>query len=406
MAALSKYQSRLSNLFAPSFARFKTFDGVRAVSDNAPGQLRVLHRVRYVKHVNNVYKPTDEKVKEELSAALAKIEPNVFELIVQSGSVISSAWLFVWPLIVTGMIMCKFASSSPPGCDESIFPMTKEAVLDAAAEGFVIIEGPKGTGKTTFCQWLSSRVSCPIFIVVEESAANPNDVKGLLCARFGLMWPQMSAVFSLLNRFGLKPFIFIDIQCGGIDASRLQKSIRSLTDGKAIAHVVVCASEGQMFRNTTAEPRRTVLQSEELSMENMKTRLVGLPMGKLSPEKLENALKKMPCTHLLLHNLARATDAEAAVKSIEAKFIDEIKEPTQEAFDQCPGKKELFERLSSGQAMEWVAIRKLCKDVFTGKQDFIDAAVKTNIMRPVGTSYFAPQFGATSLAMKELMKGK
>ena len=94
----------------------------------------------------------------------------LFLWFVYLSALLLSWWELLLPLWLTLKVRCSKNSCTPDVVPSAYHPVPLDAVKEAVFRRgrYVLLEGPKGTGKTTLLKAFSMEVTCPIFIEVKD----------------------------------------------------------------------------------------------------------------------------------------------------------------------------------------------------------------------------------------------
>jgi hypothetical protein len=172
-ASLSACRGWRSPPFLPITATTTAKDVVRQM----PSVLRFFRRSKYKAHVIS-----QGKDHPNIEALMPPFDLSNSDLVIAWAAVVAwifSAWTFVWPLLGVPLVIAvlgwgRVRNPALLNYNKDLLPTSPESVIAAmqTPSEFVVLEGPKGTGKTTVLQLASCLVWSSLYLKVTADAGS------------------------------------------------------------------------------------------------------------------------------------------------------------------------------------------------------------------------------------------
>ena len=398
--------SRIHNQIWPAFP---TFDfgpnfNVAELASHQPPRYRPIRRFRYYWHLKNALKQsTNEHARSRFEREVAAFHPSwsAADFRAWAGALaaaIIGAWAFVWPCVGVPLLLLLGWGAAPHPTvkhyDERLLPLQPDELVSAMSsdKDFVVLEGPKGTAKTTMIQ-LASRakgVPCPLYLHVNYRVSESHYILRGIAQRFWIAEAQANMTLHVLRAIGRPLHLFIDIEGNDVDLVQLTKHAKSLIAdaGQPLLRAAIASSD----RKTALlrDPRMIRISTKEVDVATATRYLEA--QGCDVPSEL---LARHPRTPLGLERLKREFDARGhdGVRRFVDQSLVETQRQVKIVFDTCVNKKTFLLMASQpNREFDLSEVRSICGKSFDFTQDekwVREAVLNYNLFRPENGGFVA-----------------
>jgi energy-coupling factor transporter ATP-binding protein EcfA2 len=419
--------------WSPPFLPITTKTTAKDVVRQMPPVLRFFRRSKYKGHVIS-----QGKDHPDIEALMPPFDLSNSDLVIgwtAAAAWIFAAWAFLWPLLGVPLVIAvlgwgRVRKPAVVNYNKDLLPTSPESVIAAmqTPSKFVVLEGPKGTGKTTVLQLASRLVRSPLYLKVKFNAPKQSDYVLFYIGRmFGMTERQTWWSLAVLRFWGCPLQLFVDIETGELNLKELTKHVKDLNadeGGRPLLMAAIASSDGKTA--SLMDPRMIRLSAEELTEAQSRTlfesALATDHMERVFPEAEPSVLlQHHPRTPLHLQGtllpmllpelpegdlVARAekiAEGEKAAKEFVAVELEKVVDLVRATFQTCKEYRSvLLDASKTPGVLKWAEIESRCgKDFkFSDKAAFIqEAVVEAQLFRPVDSAFKA-QFDQTREAFR------
>ena len=394
--------SRVQNQMRPAFPTFDfgpTFN-IAELKRHQPPRYRPIRRFRYYWHLKEaLMRSTNADARSQFESAVAALYPSWsaihFSLL---ATAIIGTWSFVWPCIgIPLLLLLGYGAAPDPRVehfDEGFLPLPPDELVSAmsAHKAFVVLEGPKGTAKTTLIQ-LASRakgVTCPLYVHVGFGASESDYILRTIAQRFWIAEAQAYMTLSVLRAIGRPLQLFVDIEGKDVDLDQLTKHAKSLIAdaGQPLLQAAVASSDGKTA--LISDPRMIRISTSEVDVATATRYLEA--QGCDVPSEL---LARHPRTALGLEQLKHEFDARGldGVRRSVDQSLAETQRRVKSVFHKCKHEKQFLLMASQpNRVFDHSEVQSMCGDTIdiAREEEWVQKVVlKYNLFRPKNGGYVA-----------------
>ena len=399
-------------LVAPQFPPLNlsthTVDGVApttyyTLKKSMPSVCRPIRRYMFRRYVTAAVEGhSDEEKHQQL---LKAFQFGLWEFVYLVSWAASLVVIF-WPLVgVPILLLLGCGKAHDPTVNhfnKELLPVSPDDLVDAMSmhERFVVLEGPKGTGKSTAMKLASRSVWCPLYVQLVSAPPRHSDyVLYYIGQCFFISETQTRVTLQVLRRLGVPLKLFVDVETAQLDLHEFTKHVKRLVadQGSPMIMASIAVADSKVF---TYDPRLSLISATERTVEDSRAFLESVGV-KDAPDSL---LLHSPRTPLHMKTLLpRLRQGKAVAEHFVEAELESVVASVGKSFATSKDSKSLLTDAAKPNAtLEWPTILEKCGPNYVFKQEsaFIDIAVTTEqLFRPIGKWYGA-QFDQTREAFR------